>query len=997
MKSLIYTVFNALNPHKEMSTTNSIITENQPPYSVKTILWVIFFCYSTFAALVFQRLLLPALPAFHAGSGLINADSLYFHTVAISFAKEIQINGWSHWTIWPTVGATGNVAVLAALYVFFGEDPSLIIPLNAAIHATSGLIIFLIGRLIWPGKVGTYAGIIASGMFVFFPSALNWYAQVHKDGYMILGFLIISYGWIAGLENSSKRSAGLWIIVGTVLGVALIIFVRPYNLKLLLMASICIFAFLSIVYIVSKQIKKQWYILVYFSVSIFIIMIGMSLIPDKYREKYADISQDQVYQGLAYQDQTWQWQRSEWMPDIIERNMERVSVLRVSNLVYSKIQKAGSTMDTDRKPDNVFSAIAYLPRGLQIALLAPFPLRWLEFTNITRLVSTIETFIWYLLIPGVFFTLYYRRTLAIAVIVVLCLFFLTVYGYTMPNLGTLYRIRYVFLFYFILLGSMGWVNYYLRKKNNRLVESSKKRATIQEERAPVLTIEELNKSRFNIANAGTMIMMLTAVSYLLLFVRDVVLARWFGLGSDLDTFFVAMILPMFLVSVLCIPLGIAIIPTFLSLAQAKSKHEVQAFISNISKIVLISAAVISLVLFLLVPVLIPVIGNKFSPETIEQAKKVMFFVIPIFFFSGPLILSNSLLNALKKFAVPSLAQAIVPIVAVLVLLVMGNKIGIYAIAIGMLLGQLINLFIVVFYLRKEGFSLVPLLRIRELFRLSSEAKSQLREMSSQYFPLALSALFTIVVIPVNSIMAASLSSGSLSALSLGNKVILFMTGVIGTGIATVMLPYFSSFVAKNLRIEVRRELSFFLLLATVLAIPVSILIYYMAEPTVLIAFGGNAFTSNDVKVVSRIIEYGIIQLPFFICSILLMKYVTAKGNTKIITVIAVVGLVLNIVLNVILMKFMGVVGIALATTLAMMISTILFLGLCRRVGDISWVEVVMLTLNWLLFLTLILCAHCVNMTGIIISLVSLTFISMGHFKVLFHSTSGFLQFLFHKS
>ena len=104
-------------------------------------LWVLFFSFSTVTALLFQKLLLPHLPSMHAGSGLLFGDAEYFHQVASTVADKINQNGWTEWSLFPDVGATANVALLSALYALFGKDPSLIIPVNAAVHATCGLLI----------------------------------------------------------------------------------------------------------------------------------------------------------------------------------------------------------------------------------------------------------------------------------------------------------------------------------------------------------------------------------------------------------------------------------------------------------------------------------------------------------------------------------------------------------------------------------------------------------------------------------------------------------------------------------------------------------------------------------------------------------------------------------------------------------------------------------------------------------------------------------------
>ena len=62
---------------------------------VPLILWIIFFCFSTSAALLFQKLLLPLVPSLHAGLGLLDGDSFRFHIVAVQLAEKIHNTGWS--------------------------------------------------------------------------------------------------------------------------------------------------------------------------------------------------------------------------------------------------------------------------------------------------------------------------------------------------------------------------------------------------------------------------------------------------------------------------------------------------------------------------------------------------------------------------------------------------------------------------------------------------------------------------------------------------------------------------------------------------------------------------------------------------------------------------------------------------------------------------------------------------------------------------------------
>ena len=60
-------------------------------------------------------------------------DAVYFDSVTRELAEHIRLHGWGSWQIYPANGARGNVAVLGALYALFGKDPTLMVPINAAV------------------------------------------------------------------------------------------------------------------------------------------------------------------------------------------------------------------------------------------------------------------------------------------------------------------------------------------------------------------------------------------------------------------------------------------------------------------------------------------------------------------------------------------------------------------------------------------------------------------------------------------------------------------------------------------------------------------------------------------------------------------------------------------------------------------------------------------------------------------------------------------------
>jgi putative peptidoglycan lipid II flippase len=428
---------------------------------------------------------------------------------------------------------------------------------------------------------------------------------------------------------------------------------------------------------------------------------------------------------------------------------------------------------------------------------------------------------------------------------------------------------------------------------------------------------------------------------------------------------------MFLVTVLSIPIGTITVPPLLGFFKSGSREKAQQLITTCSTMIFCSMVVICLLLLIFSRYYIPVLGWGFTGEKMVQSQHMLIIVLPMLFFSGFVILGNSILNARQKFALPALAQAIVPILAILSLLVMARQIGIYAMAIGMCVGQIANLLIVGHYVRKEGFTIFPEVFPSTIRKMINGSSEQLKSLLSQYTPLVFSSLFVSFALPVNNAIAASLSSGSVSAFNLGTKFIVFFTGLIGTGISTVMLPYFSSYFTRNRIMDVRRELSFFLFLATAIPIPLTIIMYFFTGLAVRLIFGGGVFTMDDMGTVTRVVEYGIIQLPFYCTNMLFAKFANAKRKNTLIMISSFLGLVLNVILNFVFIGRMGVSGIALASSLSVMFSTALFIVVGHRYNDVSWVDVIFTALTWLLFLTILLCYHFRSMSGVVIASTSL--------------------------
>ncbi|HZU06167.1 MAG TPA: hypothetical protein VFB73_09335 [Chloroflexota bacterium] len=163
-------------------------------------LWLAVFAYAALAALAVQLLLLPHLfPRWHAGHGLlVGGDWLAYHDLAAELAAALRAQGWAAWQLRPEGHSVAGLA--AIVYALTVPEPWTLIPLNAALHATAAVVLFRLVQVLVPRSRLALWGVLP---FVLYPSAMAWYAQLLKDGYAVLGYLLFLYGWVRLLQPAT--------------------------------------------------------------------------------------------------------------------------------------------------------------------------------------------------------------------------------------------------------------------------------------------------------------------------------------------------------------------------------------------------------------------------------------------------------------------------------------------------------------------------------------------------------------------------------------------------------------------------------------------------------------------------------------------------------------------------------------------------------------------------------------------------------------------------
>jgi putative peptidoglycan lipid II flippase len=417
-------------------------------------LWVAIFLICCVESIYVQKYYLPMHPDLHGGDGLFINDATFFHSQAKKIAENINLNGWKEWHL---VGSdfSGNVGILSAIYAIFGPNPIYFIPINVAAHATGLTVLYVLGEVLWPGRTGKIAGFVSTILFLIFPSSMVWFTQNHKDAFSISGTLILILAWVKILSNTKEDSISLKsVILLTLSGGVLIAVVRSY---LIIIVSFGFAVCYLIILLNKSRANKNLLLLSLFMAIIIMISLGGSFLPTSDLALRKNIAVNQNNEEFC-------WTYSAHVPKIFEKPLARISMLRAHFIEYGIKDEGKSNFDVTIEPNNMIDALIYTPRALVHGLFEPLPSTWFKSSSIMKIDASIETAVWYILFIGLFITLYKNPTEQVITGFILSVTIITIYSYTNPNVGTLYRVRYGLWMYLGLNGVLGWTSILIRTK-----------------------------------------------------------------------------------------------------------------------------------------------------------------------------------------------------------------------------------------------------------------------------------------------------------------------------------------------------------------------------------------------------------------------------------------------------------------------------------------------------------------------------------------------------
>ncbi len=441
-----------------------------------------------------------------------------------------------------------------------------------------------------------------------------------------------------------------------------------------------------------------------------------------------------------------------------------------------------------------------------------------------------------------------------------------------------------------------------------------------------------NSSERRLTRSAAVMGLATFASRVLGFVRDVLIARLFGTGPFAQAFVVAFLVPNLLRDLVAEGAVSAAVIPILTSSLRKGKEEFWKLANLLLNTSVLVLGLLSLLGVFLAPVLVALVAPGFlgNPPLYELTVLLTRILFPFIFLVGLSAYAMGILNTLQHFWIPAFGPAVLNLgmILSLIFLVPHMKPPVLGLAIGVLVGGVVQCLIQIPPLRKKGFTYHPSLSFEDPGIKQTGRLLAPRILGSAVYQLS------VIIDRVFASLSHVVGEGGIAALYYSNRIIQFPFALVGVSFATAALPTLSGQAMENSFDEFRKTLLFSLRSAFFVMVPAVVGILVLSRPIVRILFERGSFNAYSTEITTQALFFYAMGLVVFSGAKILTSAFYSLHDTRTPVKIAVISLLVNVVFNTILMFPMKVGGLALATTIASCFDFIaLYVLLRRRIGS----------------------------------------------------------------
>lgn len=431
----------------------------------------------------------------------------------------------------------------------------------------------------------------------------------------------------------------------------------------------------------------------------------------------------------------------------------------------------------------------------------------------------------------------------------------------------------------------------------------------------------------SLLRSTSVVALMTFISRVLGFLRDMVIAILFGAGPAADAFFVAFRVPNFMRRLFAEgAFSQAFVPVLSYEKEQRSAADVRIFIAHMTGVLGLTLLCVVIFAMLIAPWLIMIFAPGFIHDSLrfDLATSMLRVTFPYLFFISMTACAAAILNTYGRFAAAALTPALLNIVMIVCAYVLYTVFAypIYALAWGVCISGVVQFLFLLPFLKKAGLLVCP--------------KPNLKDPGvRRVLTLMIPALFGVSVSQINTLVdmsfASFLKTGSVSWLYYSERLMEFPLGIFAVAVSTVVLPHLSKRKAQADELGFSKSLDWGIRLLLLIGLPCVVGLILLAAPLLASLFQYGHFDEYAVRMSSQSLISFALGLQFFMLIKVLASGFYARQDIKTPVKIGVAAMCLNIGLNFCFIVPLAHAGIALATSVSALLNAgLLFYFLVQK-------------------------------------------------------------------
>ena len=421
----------------------------------------------------------------------------------------------------------------------------------------------------------------------------------------------------------------------------------------------------------------------------------------------------------------------------------------------------------------------------------------------------------------------------------------------------------------------------------------------------------------------------TALSRILGFVRDIVIAAFFGTAVYAQAFVVAFRIPNLLRDLVGEgATNAALVPVLTEELHKNGKESFLRLSQVLFNIMFVTLLGLTAIGMLASPLIVRLIAPGFlaDPEKFRVTVTLTRVLFPFLFLVGLWAYAMGVLNSLGKFVSAAFGSCFLNMAMILSAVMFGENV--FGLAFGVLSGGLLQFLIQLPSLQASGWKL----------RLTMEFDHpQARRAGILMVPRVLGACvyqFNVFISTILASLSSIVGEGAVAAIYYANRIWQLPLAIFGIALAQAALPTMSRHVAENDTEKMKETIQFSLKIVFFVLVPSSIGLMMLAVPITKVLFERGAFTSYSTSITSGALFFYAFGLVACGGLKVLANAFYATGDTRTPVKAAFYSVILNLVLNLALMWPLKVGGLTLANSIAVTFNfAMLYMLLVKKLGD----------------------------------------------------------------